>query len=178
MPIPVTDFYTEARYFVERLAKLYSEFYGVTAVGIRFFSVYGPEERRKGTYANVVTQFMDLIKAGKSPEIYGDGKQTRDFVYIDDVLDALLLASKYKKTDIFNVGTGVEHSFNDVMNILNKQLGTNVQAAYKTNPLKNYVGTTLADTTKAQQVLGFKAKHSLEEGIKRHIANDMCQRSP
>ncbi len=172
MPVSVTDFYTEARYFVERLAKLYSEFYGVTTVGLRFFSVYGPGERRKGVYANVVTQFMDLIKAGKSPEIYGNGEQTRDFTYVDDVIDALILASKHKKTDIFNVGTGVEHSFNDVINLLNKQLGTSVRATYKKNPLKNYVGKTLADTEKANDVLRFKAKYSLEDGIKHLMAND------
>ena len=57
---------------------------------------------------------MDLIKEGKSPEIYGDGSQTRDFTYVDDTVDAIILASKYEKTDVFNVGTGTEHSFNDV----------------------------------------------------------------
>lgn len=169
MPVYVTDFYTEARYFIERLARLYSEFYGVTSVGLRFFSVYGLKDRGKKQYANIITQFMDLLREGKSPHIYGDGNQTRDFTYIDDVVDALILASRHKKTDIFNVGTGKEHTFNDVVGILNKILGKNVQATYSGNPLKNYVGRTLADTSKAEKVLGFQAKYSFEEGI-RHYA--------
>lgn len=172
MPVHITDYYTEARYLVERLAKLYSEFYGVTSVGTRFFSIYGRGERGKGPYANIITQFMDLIKAGKSPEIYGDGSQTRDFTYVDDVVDALILASKHKKTDVFNVGTGASHSFNDVIDILNKILAKNVRATYKANPLQNYVGKTLADTSKAEKVLGFRAKYSFDEGIMHYMAHD------
>lgn len=87
----------------------------------------------------------------------------------DDVVDALMLASEYKKTDVFNVGTGTEHTFRDVMAILNRLLKKDVNATYKPNPMKNYVEKTLADTSKAENVLKFKAKYSFETGIGHYI---------
>ena len=106
MPIYVTDFYTEARYYVERLAQLYFQLYGVSSIGLRLFSVYGPKETFKGKYANTLTQFLWNMKAGRQPIIYGDGKQRRDLVYVSDVVRAFLLASENKmKIGVFNVGT-------------------------------------------------------------------------
>jgi len=166
MPIYVTDFYTECRYAIERLAKLYNILYGVKSVGLRFFSIYGPKERYKGRYANIVSQFLWAMQKDESPIIFGDGTQTRDFTHVYDVVDALILAWKKNfECEIFNVGTGVAHSFNEVVELINKILGKNIKPVYKPNPIKNYVYHTLADTTKAEKMLGFKAKISLEEGL-------------
>ena len=78
----ITDFYTEARLYAERLAELYTKMFGLKTVCLRFFSVYGPGERSKGRYANLVSQFMWDLDEGRNPVIYGDGSQTRDFVYV------------------------------------------------------------------------------------------------
>jgi len=167
MLIQVTDYYTECRYAIERLARLYNIFFGVKSVGLRFFSVYGPKERHKGTYANIVTQFLWWMLRDERPEIYGDGTQTRDFVHISDVVDALILAmEKDFECEIFNVGMGIAYSFNQVVDILNELLGKNIKPVYEPNPIKNYIQYTLADTRKAETVLGFKAKIPLKEGIR------------
>ena len=166
MPIYVTDFYTECRYAIERLAKLYNILYGVKSVGLRFFSIYGPKERYKGKYANIVSQFLWAMQRDEPPIIFGDGTQTRDFTHVYDAVDALILAWKKDfECEIFNVGTGVAYSFNEVVELINKILGKNIKPIYKPNPIKNYVYHTLADTTKAEKMLGFKAKISLEEGL-------------
>jgi UDP-glucose 4-epimerase len=168
MPIHVTDYYTECRYAIERVAKLYNSLFNVRSVGLRFFSVYGPKEKYKGRYANIVTQFLCAMKKKERPVIFGDGSQTRDFVYVGDVVEALLLAMKKDfECEVFNVGTGVAHSFNQVVDLLNELLGKDIKPVRKPMPIKNYVFETLADTTKAEKDLGFKAKTTLKQGIKR-----------
>jgi len=167
LPVLVTDFYTECRYAIERLAKLYNGLYGVKSVGLRFFSVYGPKEKYKEKYANIISQFLWAMTKNEPPEIYGDGTQTRDFIYVGDVVEALMLAMKKDfECEIFNVGTGISHTFNQIIDLLNEMLRKNIKPVYKPNPIKNYVYDTLADTTKAERVLGFKAKTTLREGIK------------
>jgi len=166
MPTYVTDYYTECRYAIERLAKLYQTLYGVRSVGLRFFSVYGPRERYKGRYANTLSQFLWAMMKDERPIVYGDGTQTRDFIYVSDVAEALILAMKKDfDCEIFNVGTGVAKSFNDTIEMLNEALSKNIEPIYKPNPIKNYVAHTLADTSKAESILGFEAKISLEAGI-------------
>ncbi len=162
----VTDFYTEARIYSERMAELYSKLFGINVLAMRFFSVYGKYEKAKGEYANLVTQFLWNIRDGKKPIIYGDGKQKRDFIYVEDLIDSLILASQIKGFDIFNVGYGKNYSLNEMLNLLNKHLGTNVEPEYIKMPVKNYVMETLSDTSKAEKVLGFRAKTSLKEGIR------------
>jgi UDP-glucose 4-epimerase len=165
MEIKVTDFYTEARYAMERLARLYSDLYSVRSVGLRYFSVYGPHERSKGRFANLITQFLWEMQAGRQPMILGDGSQTRDFVYVSDVVEANMLALGYGKHDIFNVGTGRSSALNDIIAILNRKLGKSIEARYEPNKIKNYVQHTEADTSKSSSLLKFRAKVSLEDGV-------------
>jgi UDP-glucose 4-epimerase len=115
----------------------------------------------------MATQFLWEMQADRSPVIYGSGEQTRDFTYVQDVVDALILASK-AGTGIFNVGTGKGYSFNHVIQILNKKLGKNLVPEYKENPIKNYVMHTQAEMSKTKK-LGFEPKFSLEDGIDRII---------
>ena len=89
MTIQVADYYTEARLAMERMAELYKRLFDVSSVGMRFFSVYGPKEEAKKEYANMVTQFLWEMRDGKTPVIFGDGSQTRDFTYVKDVTRAL-----------------------------------------------------------------------------------------
>lgn len=174
MNIRVTDYYTEARLCIERIAKLYNILHGIKSVGLRFFSVYGPGEKSKGKYANMVSQFLWDMKEGRSPVIYGDGNQTRDFTYVKDVVDACLLfmnsvsQSNSKmlsiEHNIYNVGTGVSYSFNDVIMLLNDALHTDIKPTYVDIPIKNYVYHTLADITEIKRI-GYRPKYTLEQGI-------------
>jgi UDP-glucose 4-epimerase len=104
------------------------------------------------------------MKAGERPLIFGDGSQTRDFTYVKNIVDAMLLTSK-KGTGIFNAGTGKAFSFNHVVDLINSRLETDLKPIYRDNPIKNYVMHTLADTVR-MEILGFATRYSLEEGLK------------
>jgi UDP-glucose 4-epimerase len=161
----VTDYYTEARIACERLSELYCNLFDMKVAAMRFFSVYGYNDIGKGRFANLVTQFMDSMLRGERPVIYGDGSQQRDFVFVTDVVDALIRASSVKKFGIYNVGTGKNYSLNDAMDRLKKVTGKEIEAKFIEMPVKNYVMTTLADTSKAKKEIGFSAKVGLDEGI-------------
>lgn len=170
MTVHIKDFYTEARYLMERVAKLYDDFYGVRSVGFRFFSVYGPREEAKKNFANLVSQFMWDMKKGKSPLIYGDGTQTRDFTYVDDINNGFKLGmSSDINCDIFNLGTGRCYNLNELVDILNEVLDTDIKPVYKENPIQNYVQETLADASKAREYFGFEPRVHLKEGIGKII---------
>jgi len=166
----VKDFYTEARLTMERVAEVYSELYGLRGIALRYFSVYGPRDEGKGNSANVITQFYSLMKRGEKPEIYGDGTQSRDFIFISDVVEANMRAMEFleaseRRFEVFNVGTGRSTTFNDLISILGRRCEMHVEPMYKDNPIKNYVYGLQADTSKAEKLLGFKAKTRLEKGI-------------
>lgn len=168
MNIKVTDYYTECRYYIERLLELYNRLYGLKYVTLRLFSVYGPREEYKGKYANMITQFLWSIIKGETPVVYNGGDQTRDFIYVDDVVEAFILAAeKDVDGEVFNVGTGVQTSFKQVIKFLNTYLKTNMQPRYVENPIKNYVQHTLADIRKTSRMLGFKPKVDLKTGISK-----------
>jgi len=167
-PIFIKDFYAEARYAMERLSRLYYDFFGVRSIGLRFFSVFGPGEESKKNLANLVSQFLWEMKKNKAPIIYGNGKQERDFIYIEDIIRGIKMAMASKiNCDVFNLGTGKYYNLNELIKILNKVLNKNLPAVYVKNTVKNYINKQMADTTKAKKILGFKAKISLEQGIRK-----------
>ena len=161
----VMDYYTEGRIFCERISELYNILYGVNVAAMRFFSVYGQHEEAKKEYANLVSQFMWDIRKGRRPIIYGDGSQRRDFVFVSDVVDALIKASKIKGFEVFNIGTGKSYTFNAMVSMLNSKMKKNIKPKYIKMPVKNYVNETLADTRKSQNILDFRARISLNKGI-------------
>jgi UDP-glucose 4-epimerase len=172
-PIFVMDLYTEARYLMERLSKLYYDFFKTRTIGLRFFSVYGPGEESKKYLANLVSQFLWEIKKNKSPVIYGNGKQKRDFIYVGDIIRGMKLAMKSKiDFDIFNLGTGKTCDLNELVALLNKVMKKKIKATYVKNTVKNYISTQKADTRKAAKLLKFKSKVSLEQGIKNLLKNN------
>ena len=180
-PIPF-DFYTEARLAVERVAAVYSKLYEVPVVVLRYFSIYGPREEFKGRYANVLTQMMWAGLKGEEFIIFGDGSQTRDLVYVGDVVEANLKAVEFlergeSKFEVFNVGSGKATSFNEMAGLV-RRLGLDLKTRYAENPIKNYVYHTLADIRKAEELLKFKAKTSLEEGARRTLEyyRVLCER--
>jgi len=172
MGVKITDFYTEARYAMERLAELYHKLHGVSVIGLRYFSVYGPHERSKGKYANLISQFLWGMQKGEAPVVFGDGTQTRDFTYVDDIVEANMLAMKSPiGFGIYNAGTGHAITINDMIALLGRKIKKNIKPEYVENKIQNYVQQTLADTSKAEKELGFRAKVTLEQGIEKLISH-------
>jgi len=166
MDIKITDYYTEGRYAMERIAELYSKLYGIKVTALRYFSVYGPHEKSKGEYANLITQFLWAMQKNEKIVVFGDGNQTRDFVYVTDVVEANIKAMNYQKNfGIFNVGTGKSISINDMIKMLGEKSGKTPEIEYVENKIKNYVAHTQADTSHAEKELGFKANVPLDKGI-------------
>lgn len=163
----VTDYYTEARIGAERMSILYSKLYGSNVAAMRFFSVYGYHEDSKKGYANLATQFLKNIINGEHPVIYGDGTQRRDFVFVTDVVDALVRAAGINGYDVFNVGSGTNYSLLELVDKINAMLGKDIGPKFIEMPVKNYVMETLADISKAERILGFRAKVTLDEGLHR-----------
>jgi UDP-glucose 4-epimerase len=176
LPIPFKEsqtitpktFYEASFYCREILARSYYLENGLNSIGLRYFSVYGPNETHKGNFANNISQFLWNMTNGDSPIIYGDGTQTRDFTFVDDVVQANILAlqSEEREFGIYNIGTGTETSFSRIVEIINQHLGTDIRATYVDNPIKNYVRKTKADISLAKSELGYEAKwRNLEDGI-------------
>lgn len=170
LPIRPGTPYELSKYVMEQAAHMYNLQYGVIANGLRFFSVYGPFENHKGRFANNISQFYWSIHAGVRPIVFGDGSQTRDFTYVDDLVAGILaILEKGHGSEPYNIGTGEEHSFNEMVRIINEELGTDVQPVYKPNPLKNYVPETRADASKLRNATGWQPKTKLRDGIRNLI---------
>lgn len=170
MRINVTDFYTEGRYAMERLAELYNKLYSVRSIALRYFSVYGPHEKYKGKYANLITQFFWAMKKNQEIEIYGEGIQTRDFIHVDDVVEANILAMNSQiDLGVYNVGTGKSYGITEMTRMLGEKLGVEPKIKYVEKDMKNYVMQTQAGTSLAERELGFKIKIGLEKGMEMLI---------
>jgi UDP-glucose 4-epimerase len=144
--------------------------YGLNYVALRYFNVYGPRMDIYGAYTEVLIRWMERIAAGKPPLILGDGTQTMDFVYIEDVARANILAAEANVSDeVFNVASGTESSLNDLAYALLKVMGSDLKPEYGPERKVNPVSRRLADTCKAKQMLSFQAEVSLEDGLQRLI---------
>jgi UDP-glucose 4-epimerase len=170
--ITPTNLYTSSKMSRERYAQAYSYNNQIQTTGLRYFSVFGPHERAKGKYANVVTQFLWKMMDGEQPVIWGDGTQERDFVFVEDVVKANILAAKTKDEldgEIINVGRGNPVTFNQVVEKLNNALGKDIEAEHIENPRDKYVNEHCADNTKAKELLGWNPDYKFEEGLKKTV---------
>jgi UDP-glucose 4-epimerase len=162
--------YGAAKTFNEGLLRCFYEMYGLDYVALRYFNVYGPRMDIYGVYTEVLIRWMDRIIAGQAPLIFGDGKQTMDFVYIEDIARSNILAAKANVTDeVFNIASGVESSLNELAYSLAKVMGSDLQPEYKEERKVNPVQRRLSDVSKAKELLGFEAEVSLEEGLRRLV---------
>lgn len=163
--------YGAAKVFNEGLLRSFYDMYGLDYVALRYFNVYGPRMDIHGVYTEVLIRWMERIIAGQPPLIFGDGLQTMDFVYIEDIARANILAAKADVTDeVFNVASGVESSLNDLAHSLAKVMGSDLKPEYGAERKVNAVQRRLADIDKAKQLLGFEAEVSLEEGLRRLVS--------
>ena len=144
---------------------------GLTLVGLRFFNVYGPREFYKDSTSSMVIQLGHQILDGKAPRLFmGSDKIKRDFIFIDDVIQACIKASNPKQSGVFNIGTGIPRSFQEIADILQEELGTSMITEYFKNPFSGYQEHTQADILSTQDNLGFQPNFSLEKGIKNYIS--------
>jgi len=163
--------YGACKIFNEGLLRSFSDMYGLNYVAMRYFNVYGPRMDIFGKYTEVLIRWMERIKAGSPPLIFGNGSQTMDFIYIEDVARSNILAAKANVTDeVFNVASGSETSLNELAAALANVMGSNLTPEYGPERSVNPVPRRLADTTKAKTMLGFNAQVSLEEGLRRLVA--------
>lgn len=166
MNVTPPNFYAVTKLANEQLASVYTSEYGIETVGFRYMSVYGPKEEGKGIFANLVSQFLWALQKDEQPVIYGGGSQTRDFIYVKDVVAANILAmERGRGGEVFNVGTGVGTTLNSLVALLNRLLGKDIKPKYIQIPVKNYIDTQLADISKIKRMLGFEPKYTLEKGI-------------
>ncbi|EMA58395.1 NAD-dependent epimerase/dehydratase family protein [Halorubrum lipolyticum] len=172
MAVAVNTGYEASKLARERYAEYFSNHYDLSCAGMRFFSVYqgydGAEEH-KGEYANVIAQFADDIANGRRPEVYGDGTQTRDFTHVDDIVRALEVAGDERLDGIYNVGTEEPYDFNELVELINAELGTDIEPTYVENPIPEdvYVHDTYADISKLRSETGWEPQISFEEGLAR-----------
>jgi UDP-glucose 4-epimerase len=162
--------YGASKIMLEGLLRSYYDMHGFDYVAFRYFNVYGPRMDLHGRYTEVLVRWMDRIAAGEPPLILGDGSTTMDFIYIDDIARANVLGlASDVKDEVFNVASGTETSLNDLATALLRVMGSNLVPEYGPERRVNPVRRRLADTTKAEQMLGFKSQVSLDEGLSRLV---------
>jgi ADP-L-glycero-D-manno-heptose 6-epimerase len=138
-------------------------------IGLRYFNVYGPREAHKGVPASMVYHLAQQMKAGQRPRIFKHGEQKRDFVYVKDAVEGSIRALAAHTSGIYNLGTGQARSFNELVDVLNKCLGTSFQPDYIDNPHAHYQNFTQADLTNARSALGYEPRFALEDGVRDYI---------
>ena len=159
------NLYAAAKVSCEGLANSYSDF--VKSIGLRLFAGYGPGEEWKKDFGSVLYLFIRDYMGSTPPEVWGDGEQTRDFVYVEDFVKCILASAETDYTGIVNVGTGKSVSFKELLQIIKETLETDIDPIFIPKE-KNYVEHLKADTTLMEKVLGVKPL-SPQEGIKKFI---------
>jgi UDP-glucose 4-epimerase len=151
----------------EQMYRAYTEMFQLPYIAFRYFNVYGPRMDLDGVYTEVLVRWMDAIEAGQSPCIFGDGSQSMDFVYIEDVARANIAGLVSDVSDqVFNVGTGVQTNLNQLCHLLLKVKNSSLQPVYREARKVNNVQTRCAAIDKAATLLNFKADVDLESGLR------------
>jgi nucleoside-diphosphate-sugar epimerase len=170
MPANPLSPYALQKWVGERYCRIYHELYGLETVSLRYFNVFGPRQDPYSEYSAVIPKFITKLLAKEPVTVYGDGEQSRDFTYIDNVIDANLLALRAPNApgEVCNIGCGQRVSLNQLIRILEELLGVRAQVTYAAAKPGD-VRHSLADITKATRVLGYVPKTEIEEGLKRTV---------
>lgn len=166
--VPLTP-YAIDKFASERYAIIYGKLYGIPTVCTRFFNVYGPNQNPESPYSGVLSIIQNCLKNGKTFKLFGNGEQTRDFTYVDDVVDALLLllSTSEAKWDVYNVATGKRTSLNSVIDSFEKATGKELDIVYA-EKRKGDIKDSFADVTKLKG-LGYMPKYDIESGLKKYL---------
>ena len=159
--------YAAQKLMGEYYCNSFSSCYGLDTTSLRFFNVYGPRQDPSSPYSGVISVFMTCLLQGTSPTIHGDGEQTRDFTYVDDVVDLIIKASKTPGVSgkVFNAGNGNRYSLNEIWETLQKIEGVKIPAKYGPTRAGD-VRDSQADTTAAVSELGHAPRFSIEDGLR------------
>lgn len=158
--------YGATKTFVEGMLRAYHAMYGLEYVALRYFNVYGPRMDLHGRYTEVLIRWMERIASNQPPLIFGDGNQTMDFVHVEDVARANVLALRTRHVgEVFNVGSGVETSLRELARTLLEVMGADLVIEHGPERSVNPVSRRLACTGNAERLLGFKARVDLREGL-------------
>ena len=161
--------YASSKCMIDKLAEKTMKEKNISIIGLRYFNVYGPKEAHKGKSASMIWQLSRTIKEKRVPRIFKDGEQSRDFIYVKDVVSANIRAMESKERGIFNIGTGKSVTFNRIIKILNEIFGTSFRPEYFDNPYNFYQNHTQADTNLSSKILKWKSRFSIEDGIKDYF---------
>ena len=157
----------------ENYCRVFSELYGLETVALRYFNVYGPRQRPDSAYAAVIPLFIRALAHVESPLVHGDGLQSRDFTFVDDVVAANVAAaaapSESVSGRVFNIACGRTHSILELLQTLGRVMGAEPAPAHA-RPREGDIRHSLADVTAAQQALGFAAGVAFEDGLRRTAA--------
>ena len=164
-PLPISP-YALSKLAGEHFCRIFTNTYGLETVVLRYFNVFGPKQALDDEYAAVIPKFIRCILHNEQPPIFGTGKQSRDFTYIDDVVEANILAATKDniKHEIFNVANGKNETILELVEILNKIIGKDIKPKFLSTRVGD-VFKTLADVTKIKQKLGFISKKTFEVGL-------------
>jgi nucleoside-diphosphate-sugar epimerase len=169
MPATPESPYALSKYFTEELALQFSDFYDIDTVALRYFNIFGPRQDPEGQYAAVIPKFVSLMLDGDRPVIFGDGEQSRDFTYVDNAVQANVLAAEGDVTgEAFNVGTGGRVTVNELVDALNGTLDTDLDPIHD-DPRPGDVRHSHADVSKAAELLGYEPDVDFEAGLARTV---------
>lgn len=159
--------YALGKLVAEKYCQIYSEVYNVPTICLRYFNVYGPN-MNSNKYSLVMESFVEGIKKNKPVEVHWDGKQSRDFIFVEDVADITIKSAQQKKIlhSVYNIGSGKAFSVLDILHTLEKVAGKRAKKVFKPKRAGD-VRKTLANISKAKRELGFKVKTNLEQGIRK-----------
>ena len=166
-PVDCLNPYSLTKHQAEELFNLYHKLYNVETIILRYFNVFGPRAPKTGSYAPVVSKFMDQVKIGKRPTVYGTGDNTRDYVHVDDVVEANLLAANSglsSSGNVFNVGTGKDYSVMEIADMVRGDLDVEYLA-----PKQGECKKVIADISKIKKELNWNPKNNLESYVKKEL---------
>jgi UDP-glucose 4-epimerase len=168
-PAPLSP-YAVGKLVGEYYCSVFSQVFGLETISLRYFNVFGPNQDPASQYAAAIPAFVTSILKDQPPTIYGDGRQSRDFTYVDNVVEANLLAARVKQTQgqVINIACGQAITVNEIIEIINNSLGKNIRPIY-TDPRPGDVKHSLADITAARRLIGFKPIISFEQGLQKAI---------
>ena len=168
-PSPLSP-YALHKLIAEQYASLYTRLYGLETVSLRFFNVFGPRQSPGSQYSGVISLFTAALLEGRSPTIYGDGEQTRDFTYVSDVAEGILLSLSTPEASgkVINLARGGRTSINSLYTMLQRSAGVERAAIYK-EPRTGDIRDSQADIRQAREVLGFEPGVTVEEGLRRTV---------
>jgi len=152
------------KYVDELYADLYRRLHGVSTMGLRYFNVYGPRQDPSSPYSGVISRFVERIAAGETPTVFGDGRQTRDFIHVGDVAAANVAALEADAQGVCNVATGRRSDLLELLRLLGDCLGTTVRPAFE-EARAGDIRDSCGDARRLEQVLGLVASRSLEDGL-------------